>query len=63
MHVELGDRIALTDQPEELAFGRRQRLVRHHVQQTDVQLADVLVQRTVRRQHIDALLSQAFESR
>ena len=50
--IELGDLVALSDQPEELALGRLQGGVGHHVQQPDVELADVLVERPVGVQDI-----------
>ena len=61
--VKLRDRVALADQAEELSLGRPQRLVRHHVAQTDVQFADVLVHGPVGRQHLQALFAQAREGR
>jgi hypothetical protein len=47
MHVELRDLITLTDEPEKLALSRGQCTVWHHVQQTDVQFTDILVQCSV----------------
>ncbi len=41
--IELGDRIARPDEADELALGRGQCRIGHHVQQADVQLADILV--------------------
>jgi hypothetical protein len=61
VHVELGDLVALADQPEELPLGGRQRGVRHHVEQADVQLADILMHGLVARQDGLALLFQAGE--
>ena len=61
MDVELRDRVGLADQTEELAFGRLQRGVRHHVQEADMEFADLLVRSAVGRQHRDAVLAQALE--
>ena len=51
------------DQAEELALGRRERGIRHHIEQPDMQLADLLMDRVVRRQHGFALALQAFKCR
>jgi hypothetical protein len=40
--VDLHDLVGATDQPDELLLGHVQRGVGHHVEQADVQLADVL---------------------
>jgi hypothetical protein len=61
MHVELRDLVALADQPEELSFGGRERRVRHHVQQSDVELADVLVQGRLAREDGLAFRAQGRE--
>ena len=63
VHIELGDLIAAAHQSEELALGRGQCRIRHHVQNTDVQLADGLVQRPARLEDGLALLSQALDVR
>jgi hypothetical protein len=63
VNVELGDLIALADEAEKLAFGRRQGGVRHHVAQADVQLADVLLVGAGRVQDVLALGAQALEGR
>ena len=63
MDEKLGDGIALPDQAEELALGRRQRRVRHHVAQPDVQFANVLVQGARRIEDVLPFLAQALESR
>ncbi len=47
---ELRNRVAAADKMDELPLGCLQRRIRHHVQEADVQLADVLVLRTVERQ-------------
>jgi len=36
-------RVALTDQSEKLPFCSRQRRVGHHIQQADMQFADILL--------------------
>ena len=63
VHVKLGDLIALADEAEKLAFGRRQGGVRHHVAQANVQFADVLLVGAGRVQDILALGAQALEGR
>jgi hypothetical protein len=61
VHVELGDGIALADQAEELALGGPQGCIGHHVEQTDVQLADVLVLGALGREHGDPFVAQTLE--
>ena len=63
MHVKLRNRIGRTHQPIELALGRFQRGVRHHVQQADVQFADFLLGRTLGRVHDQAALTQSIKGR
>ena len=43
VHVELRYRVALADQSEKLPLCSRQRRVGHHVQQTDMQFANILL--------------------
>ncbi len=62
MHVELSDLVALADKPEELPLGRRQRRVRHHVEQADMQFADVLMERRSGVENLLPLLAQTGES-
>ena len=61
--VELRDRVAAADQANELPLGGGECRVRHHIEQADVQLADVLLARPVQRQYGLAALSQHFEGR
>ena len=61
MDIELGDLVALPDQAEELALGGLQGGVGHHVQQPDMQLADVLVQGPIRVEDLLALVAQALK--
>ena len=61
VHVELRDLVALAHEAEELAFGGGEGRIRHHVEQADVQFADVLAQRHVGRHHGSAFLLQARE--
>ena len=63
MDVELGDLIALADQAEELALGGGQGRVRHHVEQADMQLADVLMQGPAGVEDVLPLVAQAGEGR
>ena len=63
MHVELRDLVRLAHEPEELAFGGRERGIGHHVQQSDVHLADVLLERDVARNDVLAFLPEALERR
>ncbi len=63
MHVKLRDGIALTNQPKELTLSCRQRGIRHHVEQPNVQLANILMQRSIQRRDRFAIAAQAFEGR
>ncbi len=63
VHEELGDPVTAADEADELALRRPQRRIRHHVQKTDVQLADVLVHGTVQRQDFVSLFAQLAECR
>ncbi len=60
---KLRDRVALADQAQKLALGRLERGVRHHVEQADVQLADILPERGARRQHAQAVALELGEGR
>ncbi len=59
MDIELRDLVALADQAEELALGGRECRVGHHVQEPDVQRADLLLLREVAGQYGLALAPQA----
>ncbi len=61
--IELGDLIALVDEAQELPLRGGQDRIRHHVQEPDVQLADILLQRLVRFQDRLALSAQMLERR
>ena len=63
VNVELGDLIALADEAEKLALGRRQGGVRHHVAQADVQFANVLLVGAGWVQDVLSLGTQALEGR
>jgi hypothetical protein len=64
VHIELGDGVALADQPEELPLGGLQGGVRHHVEQADVQFADILRRRPFFGQDdVGAGLAQALQRR
>ncbi len=59
--IELRDLIALTHQTEELPLGGLERGIRHHVEQADVHLADVLPQGVVVGEHGRPFAAQAIE--
>ena len=61
MHEKLRDRIALADQAQELPFGGLERGIGHHVEQADMQFANILLVGMTRRQHAQALALQLFE--
>ena len=61
VNIYLGDAVAAADEAQELALGRLQGRIRHHVQQPDVQLADVLAGRPFRAEDIEPLRLQACE--
>ena len=63
VYMELSDLVALADQTEKLALRRLQGRIRHHVEQSNVELADVLLLRSLRRQHGGAIVLQALERR
>ncbi len=63
MHVELGDLVALPHEAKELALGGRQGGVRHHVEQSDVEFANVLVDGELPGNHRLPFLDQAAERR
>ncbi len=63
INEELGNAVAAADQADELALGRPQRRIRHHVQEADVQFADVLVYRAIERQHFVTLVAKVTEGR
>ena len=63
VHEKLRDRVAFADQPEELLLGRAERRVGHHVEQPDMQLANILVRGEPGIQYAHALAAQAFETR
>jgi hypothetical protein len=57
MHIKLRNLIAFTDQAKKLPLSRFQCCIRHHVQQADVQLANLLLQGEITRQHRLAFLA------
>jgi hypothetical protein len=59
----LGDAIAAADEPYELPLGGLERRVGHHVEESDVQLADVLVQGAVEREQLVPLGTEVLERR
>ncbi len=59
MHVKLHDRVGGADQPIKLPFGGFQGRIRHHVQQPDVHLADILMPRALHSQDFLTLFAQA----
>jgi hypothetical protein len=60
---KLRNAVTAADEAYELALGGPQRRIRHHVQEADVQLANILVDRTIDRQHLVALIAQVTEGR
>ena len=62
MHIKLGDLVAVANQAHELAFSDLQRGIRHHIQQANVQLTNILRRRSRKRQHFLAPLAQALET-
>ena len=63
MHVDLRDPVAGSDEAHELPLGRLERRVRHHVEQPDVQLPDVLMPRALERQYLLPGRAQPLEAR
>ena len=61
--VDLGDAVAGADEAHVLLLGHQQRGVRHHVQQADVELADVLRLGALDGEDVLALGTQALERR
>ena len=56
MHIELGDLVGVAHQLHELRFGDAQGCIRHHVEQADMQLADILTRGFVEGQNFLAAL-------
>ena len=50
--MELSDSIGSAEQAQELAFGRLQGRIGHHIEHADVQLANILVHGAVQRQDL-----------
>ena len=63
MHVKLDDRVCGPDQSEELPLGRLQRGIRHHVQQPDMHLPDVLMLRHINGEHGLSLVDKTLKRR
>jgi hypothetical protein len=61
--VELSDLVTSAYQPDELMFRGGKRCIRHHVQQADVQLANILVTCTISCQHILTALAKPLKCR
>ena len=57
MDVELRDLVAVADKPHVLLLGHRESGIRHHVQQADVELADVLCHSPFQAQDVVAPLA------
>src|SRR5512139_1843063 len=51
MHVELRDLVALAYEAEELPLGRLQRRIGHHVEQSDMEFANILTSVVITRKH------------
>ena len=63
MHVDLRDLVRVPDQLHELLLSHLQGRIRHHIQQADVQFADVLLQGRAQAQNFLAGFAQAFKGR
>ena len=63
VHEELGDPVGGADEAQELAFGRGEGRVRHQVEETDVELADVLSHRPPRIEDLVSLAPEPVEGR
>jgi hypothetical protein len=49
VYVKLRDLVTRSNQPDELSLGGSHRRIGHHIKQADMQLANVLLQRSLSR--------------